>query len=169
MNAENNLPETKKTSYTDIVVALITAIFVLLFSYTSISKFLDYNRFVFQMRQAPIPIVKSIAPFLGWLIPIVESTLVIGLLIKKTRAISLFASVLLLVAFEFYIGGMLLSGLDLPCTCGGIISTMSWNQHLLFNGIVILIGTIAIIKFQNLNFLRPFVIGRKRNKELSRA
>ena len=120
------------------------ALLILLFTYTAVSKFLDHYRFVFQMRLAPLPLMKSLAPVLGWLMPAMESLTVLGLLIPVYRLKALYASVILLCSFEIYITGMLLSGLELPCTCGGIISRMSWGQHLVFNAVFIGIGFMAI-------------------------
>lgn len=136
----------KNTTLEDIAALL----FIILFTYTATSKFLDYELFVFQMRLAPLPWMTVLAPILGWLMPLIETGLVILLLIRRSRLQGIFASVILLVLFEIYIAGMLFSGRHLPCTCGGIISTMTWKQHLLFNGIFILIGLLAIVRSKKL-------------------
>jgi hypothetical protein len=128
----------------DVLSEICVALLILLFSYTAVSKFLDQYRFVFQMRLAPLPLMKSLAPVLGWLMPLIESLIVVGLLIPVYRLKALYVSVILLCSFEIYITGMLLSGLQLPCTCGGIISRMSWSQHLVFNAVFIGISFIAI-------------------------
>jgi len=38
----------------------------------------------------------------------------------------------------------------LPCSCGGVIAKLSWNQHLLLNlGFVLLaLGAIALLKWR---------------------
>jgi hypothetical protein len=132
----------------NILLRFLTGLLVLLFSYTATSKFLDQELFVFQMRLAPLPLMIAAAPILGWLVPSIEMLIAIGLLINSFRLKALYASVILLVLFEFYIIGMLLSGHQLPCTCGGIISTMNWKQHLLFNALFIFIGLTTIIKIK---------------------
>jgi len=132
----------KKTALAEICVALL----ILLFAYTAASKFIDYNTFVFQMQRAPLPLMKLVAPVLGWLMPTIELFIVIGLLIARFQLKALYVSVVLLILFEIYITGMLLSGQHLPCTCGGVISRMSWKQHLGFNALLILFGLTAIIQ-----------------------
>jgi putative oxidoreductase len=136
----------KKSFITEICIFL----FILLFTYTSISKFLDYHRFVFQMQLAPVPFMKLVAPYLGWIVPTAESFLVVwlclGLFKPEIRLWPLFLSVILLATFELYIAAMILSGLHLPCTCGGIISKMSWYQHLIFNAFFIIVGVIGLIQ-----------------------
>jgi hypothetical protein len=141
----------------DYIVEILIAFILLLFAYSSVAKFLDHNRFVIQMSRAPLPLIKSIAPLLGWLIPIIEMLVSLGLIINKTRVTALGAAILLLLAFEFYIAGMLLSGLHLPCTCGGIIENLNWKQHLLFNGAVMIIGIMAY----------RYLIKKKRNAKAS--
>lgn len=134
----------KKTTIQEIITLLL----IILFAYTAASKFLEYDKFVFQMRLAPVPVMAWLAPVLGWLVPIVETLLVIGLslglYIPRLLRQSLIASVALLSLFELYITAMLLTGRHLPCTCGGIISTMSWKQHLVFNAIFIFLGLLAL-------------------------
>lgn len=128
----------------DICIAMI----VLLFAYTAVSKLLDYQRFVFQMRLAPLPLMRTIAPVLGIVMPVIELMIVLGLLFKLFRLKALYATVALLAAFEVYITGMMLTGRHLPCTCGGIISEMGWGQHLLFNAVFIAIALWPIFKIR---------------------
>jgi putative oxidoreductase len=123
---------------------ICVALLLLLFAYTATSKFLEHPKFVFQMRLAPVPFIGSIAPVISWLIPGLETLIVAGLLIDRFRVLALYTAAILLILFEIYISIMLLSGLHLPCTCGGIISGMSWKQHLLFNALFLLITITAI-------------------------
>ncbi|QNL47903.1 hypothetical protein H8S90_13855 [Olivibacter sp. SDN3] len=117
----------------EIVVLIATSLLIILFTYTAVNKILEYEKFVFQMRLAPVRWMIFLAPWIGVLIPAIELFLVALLFIDKYRPKGLLGSAALLMIFELYIVGMLLSGLDLPCTCGGIISKMSWEVHLLFN------------------------------------
>jgi len=65
----------------------------------------------------------------------------VGLLITdRFCRLGLWLSFVLLVTFEVYIATMLLSGLDLPCTCGGLISKLQWKEHLIFNVIFMTIA-----------------------------
>jgi len=153
----------KKGLMTDLCIALI----LLLFTYSSISKFLDLKNFIFQMYRAPLPLMKIMAPVLGWLIPAIESLIVIGLFSNRFRLRALYASFALLVLFELYITGMILSGLHLPCSCGGVIAQMSWKEHIPFNAFFIALTFYAIYEIkasgdQDKNKEKKF-------KELSRA
>jgi len=138
----------------EILISCSTALFIFLFAYTALSKFLDYNLFVLQMRKAHLPVMRTIAPVLGWVVPALETVLVVGLFSRNFRLKALVSAVGLLLIFEIYIAGMLLANQHLPCTCGGIISKMSWKQHLIFNAVFIGIGTMAIFQIKNYSFFR---------------
>jgi len=127
---------------------IITGLLLLLFAYTATYKVIDNELFVFQMRLAPFPYMVRLAPFFGWLIPGVELMIAFGLVFARYRLKSLYVSVILLVVFEIYIATMMFSGSHLPCTCGGIIATMSWKAHLLFNAACIFLGIFAIKQYK---------------------
>jgi len=129
----------------ELVIEICAALLLMLFTYTAVSKFMDYDRFVFQMGLAPVPFMKTIGPILGWLLPSVEALVAAALIWKKTRFPALCCAFCLLGIFEIYIAAMLLSGLRLPCTCGGVISRMSWAQHLIFNLIFMALAAVAIM------------------------
>jgi putative oxidoreductase len=130
----------KRAILTNVCVALL----IVLFSYTAISKFLDHYRFVFQMRLSPLFLVKDLASFWGVFIPLLEIGIVVGLLFEITKKMALITSLSLLFIFELYIVAMLLTGLKLPCSCGGVIAFMSWRMHILFNAIFIIINIAAL-------------------------
>jgi putative oxidoreductase len=131
-----------KKVYTEIVCALLVTVFF----YAALSKILDQQKFVIQMGLSPLPVMKIAAPFLSWFLPAVELIAVVLLLPYRTRLKGLYLSLALFIVFEVYIGAMLLSGLHLPCTCGGLISKMTWKQHLLFNALSIILTVTCIRK-----------------------
>ncbi|WP_184547310.1 MauE/DoxX family redox-associated membrane protein [Mucilaginibacter sp. FT3.2] len=152
---------------------VVTILLILLFTYTATSKFLDYEKFVFQMRLAPVPFMKMSAPILGYIVPAVEILIAIALgvgFFHSTVSIkALYASVILLSIFEVYITIMLLSDSHLPCTCGGIVSQMGWKQHLFFNAFFIIGGIFTIRFLQKNHASRPIRTALDDHKILSRA
>jgi len=138
----------------EVIITIITSLVILLFMYTAISKLLDYNKFVFQMRLTPIPSIWYIAPVLGIVLPILELVLIALIFFDRTRLIGFWASLILMFLFEGYIFWMKLveyrTGVKLPCTCGGIISKMSWTTHFIFNALFIVLMIIAIKKIKDL-------------------
>lgn len=148
----------------EIVIFLIIA----LFAYTGANKLLDQSIFIFQMRLSPAPYMKILAPYLAWLIPVSELIVVFLLLFEKSRLIGLYSALALLVTFEIYILAMLLSGKDLPCACGGVVSLLSWKQHILFNGFFIAIDLLAI-SIQKNTRTDPGIANADDSKALTRA
>lgn len=127
-----------------ILIDICTGLLVLLFSYTTVSKMLEYDKFLFQMKRSPFPMMDIWAAILVWLVPLAEAVLVVLLLLPRWRRLGLKASIVLLGLFEVYISLMLLSGKDLPCSCGGVVSEMSWVAHLFFNAAFMLLAWLAL-------------------------
>lgn len=125
----------------ELIITTTIVMVILLFMYTGVSKLLEYDKFVFQMRRAPHSFTQAWAPFLGRAVPLAELLLVLFLFLDKTRFWALIGSLILMVFFEVYIIWMKIievqTGIKLPCTCGGIISNMGWTAHLLFNAVFI--------------------------------
>ncbi|MFC0318669.1 MULTISPECIES: MauE/DoxX family redox-associated membrane protein [Olivibacter] len=130
-------------NWREIIMVGTAGFVILLFAYTGISKLLDYEKFVFQMRLAPVPLIKTVAPIIGRVLPWVELALAAMLYFENTRYFGYRASLVLMILFEIYISWMKIvsikTGIHLPCTCGGIISSMGWLTHLIFNASVIVL------------------------------
>lgn len=115
-----------------IIVEVICALLVLLFLYTSLSKWLDFKTFTGEMNNQPFP--NWMTPFLVWIVPVSEVLIVLALLFEKTRKTGLWASFVIMTLFTIYTALVLLRVFDrIPCSCGGVIKNLTWNQHLVFN------------------------------------
>lgn len=137
------------------VALLCSSLLILLFTYTAISKLTDYANFVRFIDESS-PIHKG-ADTIGWLLPVTELVVVLLLFFERTRRAGLYASLLLLVLFTLYLLYMVLFVADLPCSCGGVLRKMSWQQHVWFNLVFILINLIALGPeriYRFINFLR---------------
>lgn len=119
-----------------------TAILICIFIYAALSKLLEYRLFVLQLHQHPY--LRHIAPTVAWLLPLSELLVAAAMTIPATRKAGLFSAAVMLAGFTVYLGAMLLSGRHLPCACGGIISSLNWSQHMVFNGILIAMAIAAI-------------------------
>ena len=110
---------------------ILSSILILLFVYTAVSKLLTIHQFLTVVDQYPL-----IGKFGGWAacaLPVSELITAALLWFSKTRMKGFAVSLLLLISFTLYIGYMLIFYSKLPCSCGGIISSLSWNQHVLLN------------------------------------
>jgi len=122
---------------------------LMLWAYAAFSKIVDHEKFVAQIELAPVPLMHILGPALGWAVPAVELTLVLLLCFDRFRKWGLLMSCVLLLLFEIYIAAMLFSGLDLPCTCGGLISKLQWKEHLIFNAVFMAIAACPFIYNSN--------------------
>ena len=113
------------------IVEVISALFILLFLYTAISKSLDINRTVAVVQRNPL--LLNHAESVSWAVVIIEYIVSILLFLPKTRKSGLYISLSLMLIFIGYILYMMTFVPNLPCSCGGVISKMSWKQHLFFN------------------------------------
>jgi hypothetical protein len=112
-------------------IELISALLVFLFIYAALSKLLDFDKFKYQISQSPF--ITNISWLVIWSIPLSEIMISIFLLFKRTRSAGLYLSFLLMLLFTGYIFIMLKYSSYLPCSCGGVLSIMSWKQHFVFN------------------------------------
>jgi hypothetical protein len=126
----------------EIIVEFIVFLFVLLFLYAAGSKLTEYNNFVGQMGKSPM--LTDFAPVLAWAVPAGEIVISIMLIVPKTKLIGMYAAFGLMVSFTFYIIAILTLSRELPCSCGGILSSLGWTEHLIFNIAFVLFSLIAI-------------------------
>lgn len=124
-----------------IIPFAVSIFFVILFCYAAISKVMDFKNFQVQISASPL--LNGFSQFLPYTIIIVE-VIIAGLLCyRKTRTIGLIGSLVLMLIFTGYITLLLSTSKNLPCSCGGILEKMSWNQHLYFNMGCVTLSAIA--------------------------
>ncbi len=124
------------------IIEIITALLIVLFVYAGLSKLLDHRTFSLQLAQSPL--LSSWAFVIAWALPTGELLLAAALVIPPTRLLGLYASLILLIVFTLYLVYMLSFSTHLPCSCGGIISSLSWKQHVGFNSVFILLAGVGI-------------------------
>lgn len=126
------------------VLEVISALFILLFVYTAVSKLSDYQGFVSTLSRSPL--IGNKAGTIGWALPAVELLISALLFTPKFRRVGLYSSLALMVFFTGYLSYMIyFAGGDLPCSCGGVLNKMSWKQHLVFNICFTILGLLGAI------------------------
>lgn len=132
-------------------IEIITAIFILLFVYTAVSKLLSYRLFVISLQKSPV--IGFASGLLGWAIPLIEILISVFLFLPQLRIFGLVASFCLMLLFTIYIAYMVIASSHLPCSCGGVISRLSWSQHLWLNVFLTVLAASAVYLQKKLNFL----------------
>lgn len=126
-----NKPDIIQNDLFPCLIECISALLILLFVYTAASKLLAHNSFVFTLSQSPLLQRYSIP--LSWIIPLTEILISCFLFIPRLRKTGLLFSVILMTAFTIYISFMIAFTPTLPCSCGGVIKSLTWKEHLLLN------------------------------------
>ncbi|MDX3916956.1 MAG: MauE/DoxX family redox-associated membrane protein [Pseudosphingobacterium sp.] len=126
-----------------LIIHIVALLYLFLFAYTAHAKLTDHENFFKSLDRFPF-IPGFVAIVLAWMIPIIEAVIGIFLIIPQTRPKALKAGLALMVVFTVYLSAVVLSGLPLSCSCGGVISAMSWKEHILFNAAFIILAVIAL-------------------------
>lgn len=125
------------------IIYIIALLYVLLFTYAAISKILDFENFQVQLGQSPL--LSAFAHFIAFAVIAVELLICCLLVWQRTRIIGLFAAYCLMLMFTAYIYIILNYSSFVPCSCGGILEKLSWNQHIIFNLTFIILAVISIL------------------------
>lgn len=133
-------------------------LYILLFSYAAANKVLDFQNFMQQLGQSPL--LSAFAEQVAWTVPTLEFLIVLLLIIPRTRFIALVGSFVLMLMFTGYIYIILNHSVFVPCSCGGILETLTWKEHLIFNIVFVLLAAIALsleIQANKINKLKILV------------
>lgn len=126
--------------------------FIILLFYAVASKFIEYPQFYNDLLNSPIFGNEKMAVFISWSIPIIE-LIIAGLLIStKYRDLGLYSASGLIFFFTVYIIWVLEFSNNIPCSCGGIISNFSWQEHLIFNIFFVGLGALGIYLERSKNY-----------------
>lgn len=113
------------------IIEIIAALLILLFVYTAVSKLTEQAAFIYVLKKSPL--VSDFASTIAWSLPTIELIIALLLMFPATRTIGLYASAIVMSVFTIYIAYMMAFTPQLPCSCGGVLKQMTWNQHLVFN------------------------------------
>lgn len=125
-------------------IHIISNLLIVLWVYAAVSKLIDYEHSRSQMLNQVFS--ARTANILVWAVPAAELITASLLLHAKTCFAGLWSSLLLLLSFTAYIGLIMNNVFGrIPCSCGGILDKMSWEQHLVFNMVFLLMTSTAIV------------------------
>lgn len=133
---------------TRILTQCIAAVLILLFCYTAIAKLMDVDEFRRQLANQELP--RWSKPALIWLIPGSEILVSMLLMIPATRIIGFYSSAFLMTLFSGYMALVVLGYFDrVPCSCGGVLKSMSFPVHLAFNFFFLSLSIAGIYMFHS--------------------
>jgi uncharacterized membrane protein YphA (DoxX/SURF4 family) len=138
------------------LIEIISALLIFLFVYAAISKLLDYQKFRVQLGQSPL--LTAFAGSVVWIIPTIEIVISMMLATQRFRLPGLYASFTLMLLFTGYIIAITRFSTYIPCSCGGILENLGWNEHLIFNIFFIGFALTGIILYSNSNETKKFLL-----------
>ena len=133
---------------TTTIIAVITYSFVFLFVYTSLSKLIAWDYYLYDLKRSPL--LKSHATLIAAIVPVAELLVAAMLLSDRSRMYGLIGSLILMMLFTLYVAYVLAFTTARPCTCGGIIREMSWVGHMVFNSGFLLLALSGVYLQNNI-------------------
>lgn len=117
--------------------------FIALFVYAAIAKLMDFQKFQVQLGQSPM--LTRYATVVAWAVPVSELVVAIFIMFERTRLAGLYGAFGLMVMFTTYI--VLASRFSdyVPCSCGGILESLGWTEHLIFNSVFVVMACVAVL------------------------
>lgn len=122
----------------EILIEIIAYWFIILLVFTATDKLAHLEAFKSMLLQSPL--LHLVAGWFSLALPVSELAIAALLLFPQTRVYGFYATSIAMIIFTMYIGYMLAVSSHLPCSCGGVLKTMSWKQHLLFNMVCTLLA-----------------------------
>ena len=110
---------------------IISFLLIILWMYAAIGQLLQFKNF--QIRLSQFPFISEYADLLAWLVPGVEVIIALLFFFPRLRDEAYLASFSLLLVFTVYIITVLNLSDSIPCSCNGVLPSLSWKEHILFN------------------------------------
>ena len=127
-----------------IFINAVCFLFITMFVYAAVSKWLIFNVFISQIDKQPFD--NKYTPLLVWAIPISEVTVSLLMVFDRTRLLGLRIGTAMMILFTGYIILIMMHFFGkVPCACGGAITEFTWTQHLFFNLFFVCIGVWALL------------------------
>lgn len=158
----------------EMIIDIITFMLIILFLYTAINKIIDFK--IFKDDLAKAKYLNGFSIYIAYSIPSVELIITllllsgylsdlafftrIGFSFRYCRYLGVLFSLILMSLFTLYVIGvlLLLKGHSRPCTCGGIMRSLSWRQHLIVNVFFVIMSGLGLLL---LNTDHPIEISKK--------
>lgn len=130
--------------YNGIIIEIISVLFIVLFVYAGLTKLIEGDRFFNNLNNSPILPGNATAYILSWGVPTLEIVVALLIAIPRTRLKGLYGALGLMILFTLYVAGIVFFSPYTPCSCGEILTLLTWPQHLVVNISFVLLAVLAI-------------------------
>jgi len=104
---------------------------IILWTYAAIGQVLQWENF--RIRMSQFPFIGEYGGILVWLVPGIEIVIALLFFFPRLKDEAYLASFILLLVFTAYIIVVLNFADSVPCSCNGVIGSLSWKEHIIFN------------------------------------
>ncbi len=125
------------------LIEVIAFLLILLFLYAAGTKLVDIEKFRIVISKSPL--LYSISHLVSIIIPAAEILLSFLIAIPRSRFFGLLGAFTLMVIFTAYIVVILQFSEEIPCACGGVLQSLGWKEHLIFNIVFTLIALTGML------------------------
>ncbi|SIS86504.1 MauE/DoxX family redox-associated membrane protein [Belliella pelovolcani] len=127
-----------------IIESIILWLLIVMWTYTGISKLIDFASFRGAILNQPFP--NEIGEYVSLVVPIIEVALALLLIGIRTRILGFVGSVALMSVFTTYVGLVWVGSFErIPCGCAGVIERLGWQAHFILNLFVLNLAMIGIM------------------------
>jgi uncharacterized membrane protein YphA (DoxX/SURF4 family) len=123
----------------------IIFLFVFLFVYAAANKIMTFDEFQAQLGKSPL--IMRYATVIAYAVPAVEIIISMLLLVSRTVLWGFYAAFFLMLTFTGYIVFILNFSPYVPCSCGGVLNSLGWTEHLIFNMVFVLLAIVGIVLY----------------------
>ncbi len=128
--------------YSERILLFIQVTLFALYLYSSLVKILNLNGFHNTLLKSPM-FDSALASVLVYVVPIWEM-LISVVIVSKTSLIGYFASFFTMVSFTIYLILIYTQFPLAPCSCGGVINSLSYEWHIALNLFFASLSIVAI-------------------------
>jgi hypothetical protein len=129
-----------------LLVEVVAWCCILLFFYAAVDKLFGFELFKTQLGKSPL--LLGMSEWIAWVVPSLELGVCVLLFFNRTRILGFYVFFFQMIAFAFYIIALLNFSFYVPCSCGALMSSLSWPGHMVFNIAFALLAAIGISLMQ---------------------
>lgn len=134
----------KNQAVNNFIITLARMALSVTFFYGASAKGADFVKFISQMKQSPL-LEPFNTTFVGIGVLAVEVAAAILLSLTKTLRAGFYLSFFVMLLFSSYLSVLYFGYKNIPCSCGGILGSMSYPGHITFNIILTLLALAGIL------------------------
>ncbi|MEJ2003781.1 MAG: hypothetical protein P8X57_02195 [Cyclobacteriaceae bacterium] len=122
-------------------------LFIAVFTYAAMTKVIAPVDFGVKLLKAHY-IPTFLIPAVTALIPLSEIAAVVFIMFGKFTRLGWEIIYILMICFDVHLAILHLVAPAAPCSCGGLLESISFGQHMIFNALLTLIAAVRLVSWK---------------------